>query len=97
MDLMPLDRIATSPPSVFIRPITQARWHVIWTEPRAEDRAIRDIRHLGFECYCPVEISAMEAQPPTQPRAAAIPALCFCRIRPTAAGLGADLSRRWRV
>ncbi len=49
------DRIVTSPPSVFIRPLTRARWHVIWTEPRAEDRAIRDIKQLGFECYCPLE------------------------------------------
>ncbi len=39
-----LDGVTTSPPSVFIRPVTRAHWHVIWIEPRAEDRAVRDIR-----------------------------------------------------
>ncbi len=55
MALVPLDRIVAAPPSVFIRPVTRAHWHVTWTEPRAEDRAVRDIRHLGFESYCPLE------------------------------------------
>ncbi len=53
MDSVPRDRIVAAPPSVFIRPVTQARWHVIWTEPRAEDRAVRDIRHLGFRIVLP--------------------------------------------
>ncbi len=49
------DCIATSPPSVFIRPITQAHWHVVWTEPRAEDEAVRELGNLGFDVYCPAE------------------------------------------
>ncbi len=30
-------------------------WHVIWTEPRAEDEAVRELGHLGFDVYCPAE------------------------------------------
>lgn len=46
--------IVASRPSVVIRPIA-LRWHVIWTQSRAELDAVAEIERLGFSAYCPME------------------------------------------